>query len=185
MRSIRVVRLLSAGLVAPLLSIASPSIAQPQATAWTAVDQALGRAGTTQPDGVRRYGFPRSDLHVELDGVTIKPALALGSWLGFQRMGQRAVVMGDLVLTADEAAPVMSELLRQGLRVTALHNHLLRSTPMTFYMHVRGEGDPAKLAASLRAALALSHTPLGPPKQAAQPAIDLDNAAIIRRWTRR
>ena len=85
-----------------------------------------------------------------------------------------------VVLTPDEVAPVMSELLRQGLRVTALHNHLLRSTPMTFYMHVRGEGDPAKLAASLRAALALSHTPLGPPKQAAQPAIDLDTAAIDR-----
>lgn len=164
-------------IIASALFAAAPAAGQ---SSWDAVDQALGRPGTEQPDGVRRYSFPRTDLNVRLDGVTIKPALALGSWLGFQRMGQRAVVMGDLVLTPDEVAPVMSELLRQGLRVTALHNHLLRSTPMTFYMHVRGEGDPAKLAASLRAALALSHTPLGPPKQAAQPAIDLDTAAIDR-----
>src|SRR5438034_8480552 len=51
---------------------------------WSSVDQALGRSGKTQPDGVQRYSVPRSDLNVQLDGVTIKPALALGSWLAFE-----------------------------------------------------------------------------------------------------
>ena len=156
---------------------AVPAAAQPS---WNAIDQALGRPGTTQPDGVRRYGFPRSDLDVRLDGVAIKPALALGSWLAFQPMGRKAVVMGDLVLTQDEVTPVLSELLKDGIRVTAVHNHLLRSTPATLYMHIRGEGDPGKLAAALHTALAQSHTPLAAPKQAAQPAIDLDTAAIDR-----
>jgi len=164
-----------------LAAISSTQVAaQPSAASWTAVDQALGRTGATQPDGVRRYGFPRSDLKVQLDGVTIKPALALGSWLAFQPMGRSSVVMGDLVLTPEEVNPVMSELLKGGIHVTAVHNHLLRSSPQTIYMHVRGQGDPARLAATLRSALALSRTPLGSPAAAAPPALDLDTAALDR-----
>ncbi|MGH2198955.1 DUF1259 domain-containing protein, partial [Enterococcus faecalis] len=77
------------------LGITAPASAAPD---WPAVDRALGRPGTEQEGGVHRYGFPRSDLKVTLDGVAIKPALALGSWAAFQPMGDDAMVMGDLVL---------------------------------------------------------------------------------------
>ena len=181
MPSIRIGRSVCWACLSPLLLIASSSLALAKDANWAAVDQALGRAGTTQPDGVRRYGFPRSDLHVALDGVMIKPALALGGWLAFQPMGTNAVVMGDLVLTPEEVNPVMSELLKGGIRVTAVHNHLLRSVPATVYMHVEGRGDPARLAAALHAALALSHTPAAsPPSAAAAPPLDLDTAAVDR-----
>ena len=179
MRPIRAIRSLSTALLVPTLMFASQSLAQPQ-PAWAAVDQALGRPGTTQPDGVRRYGFPRSDLHVQLDGVTIKPALALGGWLAFEPMGTSSMVMGDLVLTPEEVNPVMSELLKGGIQVTAVHNHLLRSSPPTVYMHVRGQGDPAKLAAALHAGLAVSHTPLRAAPPTSPTAIDLDTAAVDR-----
>ena len=176
----RASRVIVAAAVATGQLYEAPAHAQP-ATAWASVDQALGRPGTTQPDGVRRYGFPRSDLKVELDGVAIKPALALGSWLAFQPMGARSLVMGDLVLTAEEVNPVMSELLKGGIEVTAVHNHLLRSAPQTIYMHVRAQGDAARLAATLRSALALSHTPLQPPAAAPPPApLDLDTAGLDR-----
>lgn len=179
MRSNGIVRFLSLGLVSSLCITASPSHAQPQSANWAAVDQALGRPGTTQPDGVRRYAFPRSDLHIVLDGVTIKPALALGGWLAFQPMGMNAVVMGDLVLTPEEVSRVMSEMLKGGIHVTALHNHLLRSSPSTVYMHVEGRGDPTRLATTIHSALALSHTPLQPPASAAPAAaMDLDTAAV-------
>ena len=82
--------------------------------------------------------------------------------------------MGDLVLTETEINPVMSKLLASGISVTALHNHLLRAQPATFYMHIAGEGDPEKLAAAIHAALAESHTPLTAAAAAAQPTIDLD-----------
>ena len=181
MRTSSAARYTAAGLIASGLLFASPALGQALQTSWIAVDQALGRGGTTQADGVRRYGFPRSDLHVQLDGVAIKPALALGSWLAFRPMGASSAVMGDLVLTPDEVSPVMSELLKGGIQVTAVHDHLLRSSPQTIYMHVRGQGDPARLAATLHSALALSHTPLqAPPPAAAQPALDLDTAALDR-----
>jgi Domain of Unknown Function (DUF1259) len=50
--------------------------------------------------------FPRTDLKVVLDGVELKTALALGSWLAFQTQGDQALVMGDLGLTADQVSPV-------------------------------------------------------------------------------
>jgi hypothetical protein len=181
MRSIGIVRSLNVALLPSLLLIASSSVAQLQQTNWGTVDQALGRAGATQPDGVRRYSFPRSDLHVLLDGVSIKPALALGGWLAFQPVGANSVVMGDLVLLPEEVNPVMSELLKGGVKVTAVHNHLLGSSPETIYMHVKGRGDPAHLAETIRRALALSHTPLSAPSASPQPAtIDLDTAAMDR-----
>ncbi len=157
---------------------ASPACAAPD---WARVDNALGRSGAEQPDGVRRYSFPRSDLTVTLDGVQIRPALALGSWLAFQPAGNEAMLMGDLVLLESEVNPVMSRLLESGLTVTALHNHLLRSSPATIYMHVHGHGDPARLAAAVRSALSLSATPLAPPSTSpAQPAGPPEAAALNR-----
>ena len=149
---------------------------------WTAVDQALGRAGAMQPGGVRKYGFPRDDLHVTVDGVELRPALALGSWLAFEDAGSgHAMVMGDLVLVEGEVGPVMRALQAGGVEQTALHNHLLHETPRVMYLHVRGHGEAASLARTLRSALGETGTPLGAPPAPAPPAsFDLDTAAIAR-----
>jgi hypothetical protein len=116
---------------------------------------------------------------VTLDGVELKPTLALGSWVAFEGSGTDTMVMGDLVLTESEISPVMKQLLASGIEITALHNHLLRAQPATFYMHVLGHGDPVKLATALHEGLALSKTPLvNTPPPAAAPKIDLDTAMI-------
>src|SRR5215475_9305496 len=73
---------------------------------WKPVEQALGRPGQQQADGACKFGLPRGDLKVTVDGVQVKPALALGSWLAFSSPGQNAMLMGDLVLTEDEVPPV-------------------------------------------------------------------------------
>jgi biotin operon repressor len=132
------------------------------------------------PGGIYRVGMPRTDLHVTLDGVTLKPGFALGSWVAFEPMGRDAMVMGDLVLTEDEIEPVMKKLQDGGLEITALHNHLLRATPATFYMHILGHGDPVALAHGIHEALLLSKTPLGTAPAAAEEKIDLDTAMLDR-----
>jgi len=73
----------------------------PSANDWKAVEHALGRPGQLQGDGAYKFGLPRGDLKVTVDGVQVKPTLALGSWLAFGRPSQDAMVMGDLVLTED------------------------------------------------------------------------------------
>ena len=78
-------------------------------------------------DDVHRYGFPRTDLAVTLDGVTIRPTLALGGWVAFKPVHGGAMVMGDLVLLETEINPVMAKMIANGLEITAVHNHLLRA----------------------------------------------------------
>lgn len=145
---------------------------------WQKVDEALGRKPTVADD-VHRYGFPRTDLTVTLDRITIKPALALGGWVAFKPAHGGAMVMGDLVLLESEVNPVMAKMIASGLEITAVHNHLLRASPATFYMHVAGHGDPAKLASAIHDALAESKTPLTVAAPASPPpAIDLDTAKL-------
>ena len=160
-----------------LATLAGPA-AFAQEIDWNAVDQAFGRKGAVTAD-VHRYGFPRSDLQVTVDGVAIKPAFALGGWIAVKPGHGGAMAMGDLVLLETEINPVMTAMIHNGLEITAVHNHLLRANPPTFYMHVAGHGDPEKLATAIVQALQSSKTPLQPPTAAAAPpAIDLDTAQI-------
>ncbi|WP_431014885.1 DUF1259 domain-containing protein [Bradyrhizobium pachyrhizi] len=152
--------------------------ARAQSVDWQKVDDVLGRKPAVADD-VHRYGFPRSDLTVTLDGVTIRPAFALGGWVAFKPAHGGVMAMGDLVLLETEVNPVMAKMIAGGLEITAVHNHLLRANPATFYMHVAGHGDPVKIAAAIRNALAESKTPLTTtPPVSPPPAVDLDTAQL-------
>jgi Domain of Unknown Function (DUF1259) len=164
--------------IAAITMVGAYSAAFASDTQWTAVAEALGKSGTEMAGGVYRVGMPRTDLQVTLDGVSLKPTFALGSWVAFKPMGHEAMVMGDLVLTEDEIQPVMKKLQDEGLEITALHNHLLRAQPATFYMHVLGHGEPVALAHSIHDAIVLSKTPLGNAPPTAAQQIDLDTAMI-------
>jgi hypothetical protein len=168
------IALLICGLAAPVARAYAAD------TDWQSVDQIFSRKPAVVSGDVRRYGFPRTDLNVTLDGVTIKPALALGGWVAFKPMGQDVMVMGDLVLLETEINPVMAKMIASGLEITAVHNHLLRANPATFYMHVGGHGDATNIATAIRNALAVSKTPLDAPAAASNPppAIDLDTAQL-------
>jgi Domain of Unknown Function (DUF1259) len=161
------------------VALAFASAAGAQEIDWKQVDTALGKTAAVSGE-IHRYGFPRTDLNVTLDGVTIKPTFALGGWVAFVPAHGNVMIMGDLVLLETEINPVMKKILDSGLSITAVHNHLLRASPATFYMHVGGQGDPVKVATAIRAALAESKTPFNPPPAAASPppAIDLDTAKL-------
>jgi hypothetical protein len=166
-------------LVALVTAVAFPALSKAAEIDWTKVDTALGKTAAVSGE-VHRYGLPRSDLRVTLDGVAIKPALALGGWVSFAPVHGEAMVMGDLVLLDSEITPVMTKLLDGGLDITAVHNHILRASPATFYMHVGGHGDPVKMATVIRSALAASGTPFAAPATSAgpAPAIDLDTGKL-------
>jgi hypothetical protein len=139
---------------------------QASAAEWKAVGQALGKEGSMQPGDVYKVSLPRSDLQVTVGGVQLKPALALGSWVAFKKMGDTAMVMGDLVLAEDEVTPVMTKLQEGGVEQTALHNHVLHESPRVMYMHIGAHGDAVKIARAIHDALVLSKTPLTAPPAA-------------------
>lgn len=146
---------------------------------WKDVERAMGRAGSLQAGDVYKLSFPRADLAVIVDGVAIKPALALGSWTAFKEIGGgHAMVMGDLVLLDSEVNAVVDALQRGGIEQSAIHNHLLGESPHVAYVHFAGHGDAAKLAATLHEALALTKTPLEAP--AAPPPVDLPTTDLDR-----
>jgi hypothetical protein len=156
---------------------------------WKPVEEVLGRKGVSSAGDVVRFGFPRTDLSVVVDGATLKSSLALGSWVAFKRMGDHVMVMGDLVLLEDEVTPVMVSLQENGVEQTALHNHVLDESPRVMYMHIRAIGNPARIARAVKTALEFTETPLGPATTAApataaptEPAtvFELDTAAIAK-----
>jgi len=142
------------------------SAAPPAQGSWEAADKVFGQAGKDLPGEVHRYGWPRSDVHVTIGGVSVAPGLALGAWAAFKKTGtgDEAVTMGDLVLLESEVEPVLGELEAGGFEILAIHNHLLGETPHVIYVHFHGHGDPAALAKTLKAALAKTKTP--PPAMA-------------------
>jgi hypothetical protein len=139
---------------------------RPTESQWSVVENSLGRKGTPSPGGVIRFSFPRSDLNVVVLGVTLKPALALGSWVAFKRIADHAMVIGDLVLLDGEVTTVMASLQQNGVDQTALHNHLLGESPRVMYMHIHAIGNAERIAKAVRAALEFTNTPLGSPASA-------------------
>jgi hypothetical protein len=157
----------------PALLFTSGAVAADSAD-WAGVGAALGRAGTLQPDGVYKVGFPRTDLTVTAGGVTIKAPLALGSWVAFH--GDMS--MGDLVLLPGEVDGVVGALEKGGLEVSAIHNHLIGESPHVMYVHFSGHGEPLALALTLHAALETTGTPMAQPAATKTPAPPSKPAAL-------
>jgi hypothetical protein len=107
-----------------------------------------------EQEKVYKVSSPRADVKVSVDQWKMPPFMGVTSWAAFTAGKEsEAMVMGDLVLFQDEVNPVMSAALNNGLQVTALHNHFFFDNPKVYFMHIGGEGDSAKLAKGVRAAL--------------------------------
>ena len=116
------------------------------------IDNLTGLKGKwNEKEGVYRVTFPRADVKVAVDGWTLPPFMGLGTWAAFTKGSHtEAIVMGDTVLFEDEANPVMSVALENGLSVTALHNHFFFDHPKVYFMHIEGQGTTEQLATAVR-----------------------------------
>ncbi|MEV4439220.1 DUF1259 domain-containing protein [Streptomyces sp. NPDC049577] len=148
---------------------------------WADVAQALGRPGNMIRGVYYHTGFPRTDLRVVTRGITVTPALALGSHVSFVRYSDDSfLIMGDLVVTEGELQKTTDALRTRGFMQTAIHKHLPAQNPDVWWTHVHAHGsDPLPLARGLRAALDHTATPPAE-KQPATPAppAGLDTAGI-------
>lgn len=113
------------------------------------IEQIMGMKGT-EKDGEYKVTVAQNDLNVVVDGFKIIPPMGLGSWAAFTASQEGAMVMGDIVVTETDLKPVQREIIRQGLTVTAIHNHFVRDTPHVMYMHIGGMGTEEKLAQAVK-----------------------------------
>ena len=142
-----------------------------QQTDWSNVESVFGKKGNVQ-DNVFKITFPRSDLNVKIGDFAIAPGLAFTSWIGFMKMGNQTMMMGDMVLLDKEVGPVITKLINENLQITALHNHVVNEVPAIKYIHFSGEGDAADLAGKIKSVFSITGTPLTAPavqQQSANP----------------
>lgn len=167
------------------LAWASASTAQDIPAEYQKVLTTLGKQGDYKAN-VLKVNIPRNDLKVKVAGVDTPTPFGFGGWVSMTKGdGGHEVLMGDLVLTQDEVNPVMSALLKEGLDVTALHNHFFWEEPRVFYMHVHGMGTADALAQKLKPAIALIGASPQPAAAAANggsapAASGLDTAALAK-----
>ncbi len=141
-----------------VIAIVSATPALAQSSDWQrAVDQALAK-GQAKPDDIYSVSLPRDDLRVMRGGVRLRSGMDFGSGVNFKPMGDSVMAMGELAVTDDEAAGVLTRLEQHGIEVTALHKHVLKISPSMMWIHVRSHGDAATIAANIKDALRATGT---------------------------
>lgn len=114
------------------------------------IEQITGMKGT-EKNGEYKITVPQNDLKIVVDGFKIIPPMGLGSWAAFTPCGDSAMVMGDIILTETDLAPVQQEVIRQGFAITAIHNHFVRNRPNVLYMHIDRSSDITTLSNGVKA----------------------------------
>jgi hypothetical protein len=116
------------------------------------IEKVIGIKGKSNT-GEYKITIPQNDLSIEVDGFKIIPAMGLGTWIAFTSTKEGTMIMGDLVLTETDLKPVQHEVIKQGLTITAIHNHFVRNHPNVMYMHVGGSGKTDEMATKAKAVL--------------------------------
>jgi len=117
-----------------------------------AIERITGLKGKSH-NGEYKITVPQNDLSVVVDSFKIVPAMGLGTWIGFTPTKNGAMIMGDIVVTETDLKPVQQEIIRQGLAITAIHNHFVRNHPNVMYMHLGGSGPTELMAQKAKAVL--------------------------------
>ena len=116
------------------------------------LEEGLGLKGN-ENEGEFKVTIPQNDLNVTVDGFKIIPPMGLGSWVAFTPTKNQPMIMGDVVVTEQDLKPVQQEVIKQGLTITAIHNHFVRNEPDVMYMHIGGMGSEKELAQKVKAVL--------------------------------
>lgn len=118
----------------------------------TAIERILGMKGKSN-NGEYKVTIPQHDLSIMVDNFKIIPAMGLGTWVAFTPSPHGAMVMGDIIVTETDLKPVQQEVIKQGLTITAIHNHFVRNHPNVMYMHIGGSGSTEMVAQKAKAVL--------------------------------
>ena len=135
--------------VAAVLVCSLDMSAQKKTIDTTTIERIIGIKGQSN-NGEYKVTIPQNDLSVEVDGFKIIPGMGLGTWIAFTPTKDGAMIMGDIVLTETDLKGVQQEVIKQGLTISAIHNHFVRNHPNILYMHIGGSGSTDQVAQKTR-----------------------------------
>jgi hypothetical protein len=116
---------------------------------WGPTEKAMGLEGKLKPDKTITFSIPMT-LKVSLDGIPLNPASDRAHDFDFMKTRDKALMVGEIGVTEQEVKNVSMAVLQSGLQVTAVHNHLLRTSPHIIWIHISGYGDPVDMAKKIR-----------------------------------
>jgi hypothetical protein len=103
--------------------------------------------------GVYKYTIGRPDVQLKEHGISVTTFMGFNTWAAFQGTPDHAAVAGDFTMTENEVAIVIKTLIKNGIEVVAVHNHMVHEEPRIFFLHYWGVGSAEKLAMALKEAL--------------------------------
>jgi hypothetical protein len=90
---------------------------------------------------------------VTQEQIEIPSYIGLETVFHFQLEGKQTKAYGQWILKPEEALPVIQILMKNHIEVTATHSELTAQTPARVRVDFWAEGEPDKIAKSLREAL--------------------------------
>lgn len=124
---------------------------RPNNADWTNVEQIIGYKGKKE-GSIIEFSIPRANQITE-SGMDMPPYMDTATLINIQKIGNKAAASGDFILTSEEVNPVIQALTRNGIKVTAIHNHMLNENPRMFFVHFWGYGNPDTIANGIKTAL--------------------------------
>ncbi len=124
------------------------------------IESILGNKGESS-GGVFKVTIGRPDVLLKDHGVEVTSFMGFNTWAAFQGSENNAAVAGDFTMLTEEVAPVIEALVKNGIEVVAVHNHMVTETPRIFFLHFWGEGPAGNLVRGLKAALDRTGKPQG------------------------
>ncbi len=140
--------------IAMVLAFSLPVTADAQEQAECEMLKGILNADVEVDNGVCKVEIVRKNIKPTHMGKKMSPeTMELVFHFGFEKVDGQTAVMGELALLQEEVNPVLDELRKGKLEVSALHNHLLHEEPRIMYVHFQGIGDMVQQAKTIKAAI--------------------------------
>lgn len=136
------------------ITISSPTIIRAEGQDNCEALKNIFDTGVKSENGICSVEIYRDELKLTHMGKKLSPkTMELVFHFAFENVDNQTAVMGELALLEEEINPVLDELRKGNIEVSALHNHMIHEQPRILYMHFQGLGDMNQQAKTIKKAI--------------------------------
>jgi Domain of Unknown Function (DUF1259) len=110
------------------------------------LNEIFGTQGDSK-DGMVKFTFGRP---AKMHGVTLGNDMGVNTWAAFAGSDDNAIVDGDFAVTEDELQPVLKSLVKEKIKIVAIHQHMTHEQPRIMFFHYWGRGAAKDLAQTVK-----------------------------------
>ena len=133
-------------------SVDESKLPEKSSIAAAPLNEILGVQGESK-DGMVKFTIGRPAM---MHGVKIEKEMGVNTWAAFAGTDADAVVDGDFVVTEDELQPVLKSLLKDEIKIVAIHQHMTHEQPRMIFFHYWGRGPAKSLAEAIKSGFLIS-----------------------------